>query len=176
MNPIAIRYARAFFNVGLELNKLEAFSSDLANIINVLRAEPIIEEALFSDTKKEQLKLLEYFVNAISIDKYTHNFLNLLITKKRVSYLYEIYNALINLTSEKNNIERIELYSAKELQDENKKLLKEKFENLIKKTCEIEFKIDATLISGIRAKWKSYLIDSSIKTSLENMKKIGVIK
>jgi len=92
ISNISKRYARAFFDIAGEEQKLEQYYNELHQFSSVIAqnkdlggflANPIFEQ----ESKK---KVLEKIIGKLSLSPMTINFLKLLIDKKRIDILPDI--------------------------------------------------------------------------------------
>lgn len=111
----------------------------------------------------------EVFKN--SIDNHTIEFLKILIEKKRFNEFEGIIAAFSDETDKINNIQRIEVTSAIDLNDDLKQRIKEKLENRLNKTVITEWIVNEDIIGGLVVQINDDVIDSSLKNKLENLSK-----
>ncbi|MFH0702364.1 MAG: ATP synthase F1 subunit delta [bacterium] len=169
---IADRYAIALIELGEKINRLDIFNDDLFRV-----------KATF-EANKELVKFLEHpiiplkdkkdvidsiFKNFIS--QYIINLLKLLLDINRIfifSFIVEHYHKILN---QKRNIVVAQVITAIKIEDDIKNKVKNQLEELFNMKIELEPKIDSDIIAGMIIKVGDRIIDGSIKTKLENMKK-----
>jgi len=97
------------------------------------------------------------------------NFLNFLILKRRYFYTEKILKSFIQTCSEKRGELKAEIKSAKSLtQDEIKKITDE-LSNNFKSKIKLNYKQDESLIGGLIVQVGSTMIDTSIKSKLQQI-------
>lgn len=172
LSIIADRYAIALMDLAQKQDMFDKFDADLAlvketlNINNDLKdflEHPLIQ----SNDKKEVIDRI--FGNYVSV--YTLNLIKLLIDKNRIfilSILADHYKALLN---KKRNISTAQIITAIEIDEDTKNRVKEKLERVFNQTIEIETAVDKDIIAGMIVKIGDKVIDGSIRTKLETMKK-----
>ena len=64
----------------------------------------------------------------------------------------------------------VEIFLAREMDDDTKKKIEKKVESILGKDKKIEYKINKELIAGFRIKTKEYLVKASIKDTLTKLK------
>ncbi len=101
----------------------------------------------------------------------TYNFFMELVDAKKFNYFCSIVYELNSIYDEKRNILRAEVVSIVELDEPQKVLLKSKLENKFAKTFELEYSLDASIISGLLIKIGDTVIDLTAKSKLKNIKK-----
>jgi len=172
LSVIADRYAKAFIDLGQNQNLLDKFNDDLAllkeTIENNKELKDFFEHPLIQPADKKDV------VNSIfseQISNYTLNLVKLLIDKNRtllIVLLYEHYRGMLN---KMRNISTAKVITAIEISDEIKDRLKEKLEKVFNQTIEIKTEINQEIIAGMIVKVGDKVLDGSVKTKFENMKK-----
>ena len=170
---IADRYAIALIELADKNNSLDQFNYDLAAINSVFKENKDISLFLAHptipvDEKKALIK--KVFEGAVS--EYIINFLMILIDRNRFALLlniYEHYNLLLN---KKRNIVVAKVTTAINIDEEIinnlRHKLEQKFNGL---NMQISTEINPDIIAGMIVKIGDRVIDGSIKTKIENMKK-----
>lgn len=179
-NKVATRYANSLLDSSIEKKNLDVVASDILIIQNAFRISPQLKRTIESpivkpETKKSILK--ELFKSKISEDSL--NFLEFVIDKRREEALMDMIEKFIDLKNDYQGIAFIEIKTAFELNDDQKSFLKSKFEKLLNKKVNLDFKIDSNIIGGFVAKFKDTIYDASIIHQLELLKKqflMGTIK
>ena len=102
-------------------------------------------------------------------DNLFKNFLNFLIQKRRFFFLERILKSFIEICSKKRGELMAELKSAKKLStDEIKKITDELSKNF-KSKIKLNYKQDESLIGGLIVQVGSTMIDTSIKSKLQQI-------
>ena len=163
-------YANSLLETGL--NK-DAVIKDLSTIEKILKSSSdlqsvMINPAIPSDKKFDILQ--EVFKNQIN-DKMI-NFLKILIDKNKFTELEQIKQAYILAADEADNIQRVEIISAVELQENQKQRLVNKLSDKYKKNIAASWSVDEDIIGGLIIKTKDEVTDNSIKNKLERLSKI----
>jgi len=165
LSIIADRYALAFMDLAQRQDMFDKFDSDLALVKETVgvNKDPLIQA---SDKKDVIDKIFREHVSV-----YTLNLIKLLIDKNRLhilALLADHYKALLN---KKRNISTAQIITAIEIDEETKNRVKEKLQKVFSMTIEVETQIDKEIIAGMIVKVGDKIIDGSIKTKFENMKK-----
>jgi F-type H+-transporting ATPase subunit delta len=105
------------------------------------------------------------------IDKETINFIRFIIKKRREKILYSVAKRFIELRNEHLGIVELFVLTAFEINDDQKDLLKEKFEKILNKRTIMNYKINSNLIGGFVAQVGDTVYDASMKHQLELLKK-----
>jgi len=172
LSIIADRYALAFMDLAQRQDMFDKFDADLALVKETVDAnkdlKDFLEHPLIQASDKKDV-IDKIFREHVSV--YTLNLIKLLIDKNRLhilALLADHYKALLN---KKRNISTAQIITAIEIDEETKNRVKEKLQKVFSMTIEVETQIDKEIIAGMIVKVGDKIIDGSIKTKFENMKK-----
>lgn len=175
MNSVAIslRYAKALFSLAKEKNLLNDVYDDLSLIYTVLKPSKEFSEIITSPVVKESKKI-NLFTNVFKdvVNPISLNFLIFLVNKNRENYLFDIIRNFGKIYREENNIKEIYVYTPIQIND----AIKEKLTTIVKNlfdgaSSEFHDQIDNDMIGGIKVRIDNLLLDMSIKTQLEEIRK-----
>ena len=169
---IAKRYASAIYDIAESSDKI----GEIREALNIL-AENYNEDEEFkvflldpSIKYDEKVKYLHKSFNFISEDAF--KIINYLVKKGRVSLAEKIRDSYLRIYYEKNNKILVNATFTKELSDNQRKALMKKLEEKYKKKIVLNLSVDDELIGGGIIKIGNKVIDGSIKSQIENIKKI----
>ena len=169
---IAKRYASAIYDIAESSNKI----GEIREALNIL-AENYNEDEEFkvflldpSIKYDEKVKYLHKSFDFISEDAF--KIINYLVKKGRVSLAEKIRDSYLRIYYEKNNKILVNATFTKELSDNQRKALMKKLEEKYKKKIVLNLSVDEELIGGGIIKIGNKVIDGSIKSQIENIKKI----
>lgn len=172
LSIIAERYAIAFIELAEKQNQLDKFDSDLALVKETLltykELKDFLEHPLIQVNDKKEV-VEKIFMEHVSI--FTLNLIRLLIDKNRIFILPVIPDHFRELLNKKRNISTAKIITAIEIDEKTRNKVKEKLENLLKQTIQVETVVDKEIIAGMIVRVGDKIIDGSIKTKFENMKK-----
>jgi len=172
LSVIADRYAKAFIDLAKNQDLLDKFNDDLAlvkeTIENSKELKDFLEHPLISPIDKKDA-VSSIFNDQIS--HYTSNLVKLLIDKNRVLVLVLLYDHYRVMLNRMRNISTARVITAIEIDEEIKNRLKEKLERVFNQTIEIKTEINQDIIAGMIVKVGDKVLDGSIKTKFESMKK-----
>lgn len=170
---VARRYAKALVEV-LPDEKVEKVLGELRTLVGFLdeKALKYLKSPIVPVEKKRNL--LNLVLEKVQISDELSRVLQLMAEKDRLGLLKEFYSEFENLANEKLGIVKAEIISATELDDETLKKIEKKIEELFGRKPEVSVKVDSSLIGGFIVKVSDKVIDASIKTQLENLKKLMV--
>jgi len=169
---IADRYAVAMIEVAEKQDLLDAVNTDLHLIKDIVNSskelQEFIEHPLMAvEEKKDALEKI--FAESVSVPSL--NLIKLLADKNRLFILQFIADYYNKLLSEKRNIDTAEVITAISVDEDTLNRVKEKLERLFDKQINIDHKVDEEIIAGMIVKIGDNIIDGSIKTKFENMRK-----
>ena len=170
---VAKRYAKALLESSI--NNIDEISDDLELIDNSIFKDESFK-MFFSHPvvslkdKKETIK--ETFQN--KINSITLNFLETLLDEGRFNIFSTIFDVF---QKEKNNIKNIKIldvFYAYEIDEEQKTRLKDKLSNKFNKEVILNYQKDETILGGLVIKFEDKIIDLSLKTKFDRLKKINL--
>ena len=169
---IAKRYASAIYDIAESSDKI----GEIREALNIL-AENYNEDEEFkvflldpSIKYDEKVKYLHKSFDFISEDAF--KIINYLVKKGRVSLAEKIRDSYLKIYYEKNNKILVNATFTKELSDNQRETLMKKLEEKYKKKIVLNLSVDEELIGGGIIKIGNKVIDGSIKSQIENIKKI----
>ena len=172
---VSKNYAQALLEIaGSDLSTKEKFLVDLNNVVYVINKTSLAKQVLKNPTLSKEIKkdiLRRTFSN--HINEKVLNLLFLLIDKHRTNLINEIQKEFSGLLNTEKGIVLAEVSMASEMSPQNLDALKEKLEDILKKSKKvtIESKVDTSLIGGVKVKINDLVYDGSIRGRLANLKR-----
>ncbi len=170
-SKISVRYAKALFQAAIEKNNIDRVMLDaqiLEDALDIPRFREVLESPVVKISSKKKL-VKEGFEN--KLDELFSNFIILVLSNKRESYLPAILRNLNALYKEHKGIKAAELTVSSEIDA----VLRKKFSDLLTKTfnskIELEEIIDPGIIGGFILKVEDQQYDASVKSGLARIKK-----
>ena len=167
---IAKRYSRALIeSAGSEV---DAIRNDLGLINETINSSSDLKNLILNPTFNEE-KVEEIIGDIFSskISEKTLNFLKMLIKAHRMDIFEDITYWYCEFDDELKNKLKVSVTSAIILNDETKERLKHKLEAKFKKTILLNYAVDESIIGGLIIKANDKIIDGSIKSKYERLKK-----
>ena len=167
---IARRYAKALADV-LPDGKLEKAGKEIKALIFLLDDKAIryFKSPVVSLEKKKAL--MERILEKAEVSEELKKVLLLMAQKDRLGIVREFASEFERFIDLRLGVIKAEIVSAAEIDEETLSKIKEKIENLFGKKAEITVKLDPSLIGGFIVKIADKVLDASIKTQLEMLKK-----
>lgn len=163
------RYAQAL----LELSErdVESVRQEFEGFVEIYKSDKDFSNFLLDPRIKVDNKLIA--VRNIFTDRLSKNMLNfvlLLITKKRITNVHEIYEQFVYFVNERTKVLDIKIITAKPLEEQQLSNIKDKFRNKYNasavKSTEI---IDTSIIGGVKVIIGDKVYDGSIKGRIESL-------
>ena len=167
----AERYSLALYELSTESNVTSQIEEQSLSILKLLEQSQDFSN-LIKDPTTSQDDLLKV-VNTISenykFDQLLKNFLSFLIQKRRFFFVERILKSFIEICSEKRGELKAELKSAKELSNEEIKQITEELTKNFSSKIKLNYKHDESLIGGLVVQVGSTMVDTSIKSKLQQI-------
>ena len=167
------RYALALYEIGKENNELEKLSKNLTLVKSLYDTNTDFVSFVKNPTylKNQQNEMVNSLSDLMKFDLTLKNFLLLLIKKSRLFYLQKIIDSFFKLLSKDKNEIDASLTSAKKLDDNEINNINTELSQVLKSTIKFKYKVDESLIGGLKIQLGSLMIDTSIKNKLKKYEK-----
>jgi len=170
---IASTYADALFDLAIEKNKTEDWLTEIETIKTILGENPQFGQLMVhpSVSKEERLKLATEAFEG-KVDAEIVGLIRIIIEKDRYPEIEAIFDDFIGKIKAHNGIGVAYVSTAKELTDKQKQAVEAKLlETTDYKTMEMHYTIEDDIIGGIVIRIGDKVVDSSIRTKLDGLKK-----
>ena len=166
----AKRHAQAVFQLALEQGELEKWLEDLKTIATTL-SEPQLMAILESPSVHldEKMALISRCLPGVS--QLALNLVYLLIARRRLSLIEQIVSEYERLADAYQGLEHAEVTTAIPLDEEDKKRLSERLASLTGTRIMLSTKVNPDVIGGFVVRIGDRLIDGSIKSKLNSLRK-----
>jgi F-type H+-transporting ATPase subunit delta len=171
MEEIARVYARSLFEVATERDKLDVVREELGQFADALNESRELQTFLFSpyfSTDEKQEGLAKAVTDA---DETTTNFLAVLLENHRMPVIFRIRREYDRLWEEANRLLPVEITSAVELDPSVAQRIGDEIGRQTGRTVELTSSVDPDVIGGIVVRVGNSILDASIRTRLENLRK-----
>lgn len=170
---IAGTYGEALFSLALEENKIDSMYEEVQALQKILLQDPELTVLMNHPkvTKEEKQKVIEEVFSGRASAELT-GFLNLLLQKDRYAQLPAILKYFEGRVKEYKGIGVAYVTTPMELSEARKKEIEAKLISTTSyKSMEMNYSVDESLIGGIVIRIGDKVVDSSIKTKLEGLKR-----
>ena len=168
------RYATALFELALERgeDELERISADLDRLRLLLDESTDLARLVRSPVFRsdEQARAMAAVAAKADFSRLTRNFIQLVIRNRRLFAIRDMIRAFRALRARHRGELTAEVRSATRLTDEQRQALAEKLRSGLGRAVQIEESVDPSLLGGLVVRVGSRMIDSSIRTKLNNLK------
>jgi len=163
------RYARALYEVGKESSDLEKIEVDIKKFQSLFESSSEIKNFIQNPTHIIELqnKALNTISEKLEFTKNLKNFFLLLIKKRRMFFVKKITDTFLKLCSKKRGELKASLISSKELSSNELENISAELSSSMGSTIKFDYKIDQSLIGGLKLQLGSFMIDTSIKNKLK---------
>ena len=171
--PIAERYARAVFELGVETGQLELLTTQLQAFATAYsesaELRSVLDNPLVADDKREAI--LKEVVARLGLSELAVNTVRLLASRRKLRLLPELGRRLGRLTDERAGVVRATVTSATELPEEYYQRLTATLERTTLRKVVLERKRDPSLIAGVVTRIGDNTIDGSLRGRLTDLER-----
>lgn len=165
------RYAHALLEIAFELKIVDDIEKELKWVDSVLKTNLdmlfFLKNPLIGPGKKK--KIIDKVLSA-HISLKLKNFFYLLIDKRRVEVLEEVFEEYRKMADERRGVVKADVHAAIKLSPEKVEEIKSMLEKKMNKTVKIEAKIRPEIIGGLLIHIGSLSIDRSIQGRMKEMR------
>ncbi|MGY8985657.1 MAG: F0F1 ATP synthase subunit delta [Sphingomonadales bacterium] len=169
---ISGRYAKALFDLALEGKSIDRVSEDLEKIEALITASGdflyLISSPIVSKT--DQLKAVGFVSKELALETIAANFLGILAQNRRLGSLISVLASFKIFVAAYKGEVTADVVSAHPLSDAQTKALKKSLKATMSKEVNFDVRVDESLLGGLIVKIGSRMVDSSLKSKLENLK------
>jgi ATP synthase F1 delta subunit len=171
MQEAARVYAEALFDVAKDKGKLDAVRDELAQFVDAVDGNRELQVFFFSPyfSSAEKVAGLKRAVNGV--DAELLNFLELLIEKQRMPEIFRIRRQLDELWKQENRRIDVTVTSAVTLEPSVVEKVGEEIERQTGQKVELSSRVDAEILGGIVLQVGNKVLDASIRSRLEKLRK-----
>ena len=163
------RYGRALFEVAKESSELEKVENDVKNFRSLLKNNSELNNFIQNPTHTIEIqnKVLNILSEKLDFTKNLKNFFLLLIKKRRMFFVKKIIETFLNLCFKNRDEIKAFLISSKELSSSELENISNELSSSLGSTIRFDYKVDQSLIGGLKLQLGSFMIDTSIKNKLK---------
>lgn len=165
---IARPYAKAAFEAAVSEKQLPAWSQELKNLS--LAASDARTQSVLKNPNYTKKQLADLLISLAPISSSIQNFIFVLAEKNRLSLLPAISMLFEEMYAKQLGHLALTVTSAFAMNDEQKAGVKQKLSKQFNSECDIEFKIDQSIMGGLLIRSNNWVLDSTIKGALERLK------
>jgi F-type H+-transporting ATPase subunit delta len=167
----ARRYADAIFGLAQEQGRLDEWASDL-NRLAIASQEPSFVTLMESSKVPLQQRLAIAERVLPGLHPQASNLLALLSTRGRVRLLSAVAEQYQRLVNRVRGIEEAEVVTAAQLEAPEVEYLKGRLEQARGRRLQLRYRHDPSLLGGMVVRFGDQLVDGSLRTRLEQMRRV----
>jgi F-type H+-transporting ATPase subunit delta len=169
---MAGRYAAALFDLAKEERQLPQVEADLAAFRTMLDESADLRRLIRSPviSAEDQAKALEAVLAKAGVAPLTANFFKLIARNRRLFAVVDMIRDFRAMLARERGEVSAEVASAHPLTAEQLNALKDALRVQIGKDVQVNTRVDPNLLGGLVVKVGSRMIDSSLRTKLNNLK------
>jgi F-type H+-transporting ATPase subunit delta len=171
MEEIAQVYARSLFEVAQEHDELDEVRDQIGQFADALGESRDLQTFFFSpyfSTEEKKTGLDSVLEGA---DSTVQNFLALLIENHRMPALFRVRRELDRMWQDVNQLLPVQITSAVELDEAVTKQIGEEIGRQTGRKVELTSTVDPDVLGGIVVRVGNSILDASIRTRLERLRK-----
>ena len=170
----ANRYALALFELANENSELDIVEKNIQDLLQIYNSSRDLKNFIKNPTQSQfnQLKVIQELSSKMNLSKVVNNFLSILVTKRRIFFLNNIFQNFLILVSKKRGELKASLVSSKNLSDDELQNLNKELSQTIGTSIKFDYKVDESLIGGLQMQIGSLMVDTSIKNKLRKYEQI----
>lgn len=168
---VAGRYASALFDLAKDAGNLDAVESDLAGMKRLIRESDdfatLIKSPILS--RDEQTAGMQAILSAAGASDLTTRFMGVVIENRRLFTLEDIVEAFAALLADHKGETTAEVASAVSLSQAQEEALRATLTARLGRQVILDATVDPSLLGGLVVRVGSRMIDSSLRTKLDNL-------
>lgn len=170
----ANRYALALFELANENSELDIVEKNIQDLLQIYNSSSDLKNFIKNPTQSQfnQLKVIQELSSKMNLLKVVNNFLSILVIKRRIFFLNNIFQNFLILVSKKRGELKASLVSSKNLSDDELQNLNKELSQTIGTSITFDYKVDESLIGGLQMQIGSLMVDTSIKNKLRKYEQI----
>ena len=171
MEEIAQVYARSLFEVAQEHDKLDEVRDQIGQFADALSESRELQTFFFSPYFSTEEKKEGLGKAVVDADPTVRNFLELLVENHRMPTIFRIRRELDRLWQETHQLLPVHITSAVELDEGVVKRIGDEIGRQTGRTVELTASVDPEVIGGVVLRVGNSILDASIRTRLERLRK-----
>lgn len=164
---IAHTYARPFFEIALENDKVEVLCDELHSCVESICNKDFTD--FFNSPFIQTQKKVGVIENTLSgkVDNFTLGLLISVIRRGRIDYLREILKHYEHLRDRHSGFEFVRITLADELKQEAREQLEIQISEIVGGKARFEYKYDSHILGGVIIEHNNTVIDNSVRRNID---------
>jgi F-type H+-transporting ATPase subunit delta len=172
MAGMAGRYAAALFELAKDQRQIEAVEADVKAFQAMLDSSEDLRRLVRSPviSADDQLRALTTLLNKAGLSGLTSNFVKLITRNRRLYAVADVLKTFRALLARERGEVSADVATAHALTPAQMQVLSDSLKASIGKNVQVNTRVDPNLLGGLIVKVGSRMIDSSLRTKLNNLK------
>ncbi len=172
VSGIAGRYATALFELAVDAKAVDSVAADLAGLAALLDESADLRRLVLSPMFKraDQAKAMAAVLGQAGAGDLVTRFVAVVAENRRLFALPQVIGAFNRLLARHRGEMVAEIATAAPLTDSQTEALKQALRQVAGTEVTLEAKIDPSLIGGLVVQLGSRMVDSSVRTKLQNLR------
>ena len=172
MAGMAGRYAAALFELAKDQRQVEVVEADVKSFQAMLDSSADLRRLVRSPviTADDQARALTALLDKAAVSVLTSNFLKLVARNRRLFAVADILTCFRTLLARERGEVTADVATAHALTPAQLQVLSDSLKASIGRNVQINTRVDPNLLGGLIVKVGSRMIDSSLRTKLDNLK------
>ena len=165
----ANRYSLALYELAEENSELAVVEKNINELLEIYNSNDELKNFIKNPTQSQsnQLLVINKISSEINLSKIVKNFLSILVIKRRIFFLNNIFKNFLLLASKKRGELKASLVSSKSLTNDELKNLNLEISQALGAVVTFDYKVNEDLIGGLKMQIGSLMVDTSIKNKLK---------
>ena len=170
----ANRYSLALYELAEENSELAVVEKNINELVEIYNSNDELKNFIKNPTHSQsnQLLVINKISSKINLSKIVKNFLSILVTKRRIFFLNTIFKHFLLLVSKKRGELKASLISSKSLNNDELNNLNAEISKVLGTVINLDYKVDESLIGGLKIQVGSLMVDTTIKNRLKKYEQI----
>lgn len=171
-SPVARRYAKALYMIGVEENRLDALSREVKSLGDAVRVSRELATLLSNPVVAQQTRraVMTEVMGRLTLSPTAKNFALLLTDRRRGDLIPAVSEALTALSDERAGKVQAEVTSATALTESQMQKVRAALERLTGKSVSMSHKVDPSLLGGMVTRIGDKVYDGSLRTRLDEIR------
>ena len=169
---VAMRYAKALAGIAAERDSLAEVQRELAGVAALVRGNADLERLAFNPllAPGQKAKALDAVLAAAGTSATVRSFFGVVASAARLDLVYELSGAFDQLVDERMGVVEAIVRSALPLSAPQSAALQQALARRTGKTVKLSWRLDPTVLGGVKAQIGSTVYDASIQGQLRLLK------
>lgn len=170
-NSVVDRYAKALYEVSV--GRESEFVRQIKSVREAIKSLDNRDEVLrrFSLLVKDGAMLVDTLISELELLPEIGNFLKLVLSNKRFSIILDICTAFEKFCDKMSDKRIFYVTYAKDFSEKSRADLSRRLQEMVGGTVEFVARQDKSLIDGLQIRYGSKILDYSVKSKLDRLKK-----